>query len=70
MGDFPDARFYEPAQRGVEDIDGQLDSGMKIELPGLFRPLFASVDVHTIHTNTRHPLIRAGHLQDSRIVYL
>jgi len=23
--------------------------------------VFASVDAHTIRTNTRHPLIRAGH---------
>jgi hypothetical protein len=37
---------------------------LRLFMSGLFRPLFASVDVHTIHTNTRHPLIRAGHLQD------
>jgi hypothetical protein len=32
MGDFPDARFYEPAQRSVEVMDGQLVSGMEIEI--------------------------------------
>ena len=32
MGDFPDARFYERAQRSGEVMDGQMDSGLKSEI--------------------------------------